>query len=375
MADQLIAYGGAGLSRDQLNAKLEALQAHWSVGLGGIVLEAPRRNIDAALDILLAAWTSPALPESEFARLKAGSIAGVEAALKDPGQVVANAASLRFDNYPASHPLRPRPLQQQLADSRAVSFADVTACVADLSGIAHVRLALVGAFSAADAHAVWAKVAALPAATIPYARVKDVAAPQSVDTTPIKVVMAEKPNAAIAGSALLPITDDSPDFPALRIAVKALGGDADSRIWKRLREREGLAYSAGVILSGSRFEPRSRLSIQASAASDKSDAALASLQDELARALKDGFSAPEVERAKRAWLQERKTSLRDEQSFAGSLAEGLYSGRDYAWLARYDEKIARLAAPEVTAALRKYLAETPMVWTIGRGSERAAQAP
>jgi zinc protease len=368
MGDSLMAFGGAGLSRDQLGEKLEALQAHWSLGLDGIALEAPRRNIDAALDLLLAAWTSPALPASEFDRLKAGAIARLEAGLKDPGQVAANASSLRFDNYPARHPLQPRSLEQQLAESRAVSLADASACVADFSGLAEVRLALVGAFSVPDVQALWTRVARLPAAKIPYARVQDIDAPLTVDTTPIKVSMPEKPNATIGGSTLLRITDDSPDFPALRIAVKVLGGDADSRIWQRLREREGLAYSAGVTLSGNHFESRSRLTIQASAGSDKADAALGSLQDELARALKDGFTEQEVARAKDAWLQERKMALRSEQSFAAALAQGLYSGRDYAWLAQYDEKIAKLTAHEVTLALRKYLADAPLVWMVGRGS-------
>lgn len=358
----------AGLTRDQLSARLEALQAQWSLSLGGIGIEAPRRNIDAALDILLSAWASPALPVAEFEQIKAATIARLEAGLKDPGQVAASEANLRFDNYPARHPLQPRSLEQQLAESRAVTYADAKACVADFSGLAQVRLAMVGAFSVADVHAVWSRIGKLPTARIPYARVKDIEAPLSVDTTPIEVSMPEKPNAAIAGSALLRITDDSPDFPALRIAVKVLGGDADSRIWTRLREREGLAYSAGASLSGDSFEPRSRLSIQASAASDKADAALSSLKAELARALKDGFSAQEVARAKRAWLQERKTSLRSEKSFAGALAQGLYNGRDYAWLAQYDEKIARVTPQGATLALRKYLSGTPMVWMVGRGS-------
>jgi zinc protease len=367
MAGHLMAYGGAGMTRDQLNAKLEKLQAQWSLGLGGISIEAPRRNIDAALNILLAVWAAPALPENEFERIKASTIAMLEAGLKDPATVASSTTHLRFDNYPAQHPFKPRSLEQQLAESRAVNFADVTACAADFSGIAQVRLAMVGTFEALDVQAVWSKVAKLPNAKTPYARVLDVAAPTTVNTAPIKVSMPEKPNATIAGLTLLPIIDDSPDFPALRIAVKALGGDADSRIWLRLREREGLAYSAGVSLSGNHFEPRSSLSIQASAASAKADAALSSLKDELARALKEGFSEQEVARAKRTWLQERKTSLRAEQSFAGSLAQGLYHGRDYAWLAQYDEKISRLSAAEVTQALRKYLADAPIVWMIGRG--------
>lgn len=367
MADHLMAYGGAGLSRDQLSARLEALQAEWSLGLGGIVLEAPRRHIDAALDILLAAWAAPALPVNEFERIKAATLARLEAGLKEPGTVAASTAGLRFDNYPARHPYQPRSLAQQLADSAAVSYADASACVADFAGLGQVRLAMVGRFSAQDVQGVWSRLALLPQARIPYARVRDIEAPLSADTTPITVAMPEKPNAAIAGSTFLRITDDAPDFPALRIAVKVLGGDADSRIWQRLREREGLAYSAGVNLSGSNFEPRSRLTLQASAASDKAEAALGSLQDELARALRDGFSEAEVARAKRAWLQERKVALRSENSLAASLAQGLYSGRDFAWLAEYDRQIARLTAAEVTSAWRKYLAEAPMVWMVGRG--------
>ena len=366
-ADQLLAYGGAGLDRDQLAAKLDALQARWSLGLSGIAIEAPRRNIDATLDLLLGVWAAPALPEGEFNRLKAAAIARLEASLKDPAQVAANLASLRFDNYPPGHPLQPRSLDQLLAEARAATFQEASACVADFAGLAQVRLALVGAFSPADVQAIWQRVDRLPRAKIAYQRIRDLPAPASVDTAAILVAMPEKPNALVAGSTLLAITDHDDDFPALRIAVKVLGGDADSRIWTRLREREGLAYGAGASLSGNSFEPRSRLALQASAASDKADAALAGLQQELARALKDGFTPAEVERAKRAWLQERKTSLRDERSYTASLAQGLYSGRDYAWLARYDAAIARVDAAQATRALRKYLADAPLVWSVGRG--------
>jgi len=372
MGNSLLAYGGAGMNRDQLDAKLQALQAEWSLSLGGIAIEAPKPNIEAALDILLAAWASPNLPADEFERIKAATIAGLEAGLKDPSTVAATTSSLRFDNYPEQHPLKPQSLEQQLSEARAVTLADAKACVADLQGVAHVRLSMVGDFTAQDVQSTWARIDRLPKTKVPYQRIRELAAPLTVDTTPITVTMPEKPNASVAGSALLRLVDDAPDFPALRIAIKILGGDAESRIWKRLREREGLAYSAGAYLSGNSFEPRSRVVIQASAASDKAEAARASLQDELAQALKNGFSESEVERAKKAWAEERKTSLRTEKSFASYLAQGLYNGRDYAWLAKYDAAIGRLNAREVNEALRKYLADAPLVWMVGRG-EKAAQ--
>ena len=368
IADGLMDYGGAGLNRDQLNARLEQLQAKASLGLGRIVIEAPRPNIQAALDLLLAAWASPALPEAEFDSIKAAAITHLEAALKEPATVALTAAALRFDNYPDQHPLRTLSIEQQLVATRALSFAEVSACVADFSGLAQIRLAMVGDFSPQDVQTVWSKVSKLPAAKTPYERVKGFDAPASVDTSPIMVSMPEKPNATIAGIALLPISDESPDFPALRIALKILGGDADSRIWKRLREQEGLAYSANISLQGSHFEPRSGVGIIASAASDKADEAQTCLKDELAQALKDGFSDKEVERAKQTWLQERKIALRSERSYVGSLEQGLYTGQDYAWLARYSEKITHLTTQDVTLALRKYLADAPIVWAIGRGS-------
>ena len=367
IADQLIGYGGAGLDRDQLNARLEALQAHGSLSLGGIAIEAPRRHIDAALDLLLDVWAAPSLPPDEFARIKAATVARLEAALKDPAQVAANTASLRFDNFPAGHPFKPRPLAEQLAEARAVEPDAVRACVADFGGRAQLRLAMVGDFTGDDVRTAWTRIARLAPARVAYQRIGEPAAPLSVDTTMIDVVMPEKPNASVTGTTLLRITDDAPDFAALRIAVKILGGDADSRIWARLRESEGLAYSAGANLAGNSFDPRSALRVHASAPSNKAGAAIKGLQQELARALQDGFAPAEVERAKRAWLQERKTSLRDERGYAASLANGLYSGRDYAWLAQYDEKIAQLTTQEVSTALRKHLADAPMVWATGRG--------
>lgn len=367
MGNGLLAYGGAGLSRDQLSAKLEALQAHWSLSIGGITLEAPRQQIDAALEILLAAWAAPLLPGNEFERIKAATVAGLEAALKDPAQVAGSMSALRFDNYPPQHPLQPRSLEQRLAEARAVSYDDVRQCATDFTGTSHLRLALVGSFTAQDVQAIWSRLSQLPKAKIPYERIRDVAAPLSVENAPIRVVMPEKPNATVFGSLPLRITDSDPDFPALRIAIRVLGGDADSRVWTRLREREGLAYSAGASLAVSSFEARSQFSIQASAASDKAEKALTGLQDELNRALKEGFTETEVARAKAVWEQKRKTSLRSEKSFAAMLAQGLYSGRDYAWVADYDEKIALVTAQEASQALRKYLGQAPIVWSIGRG--------
>lgn len=274
----------------------------------------------------------------------------------------------RFDNFPAGHPDQPRSLEQQRAELQGLSYADVQACIADFGGLAHARLAVVGAIEPAEVRALWARIAQLPASRVGYEYIAAPAAPREVDTTPIVVAMPEQPNASVHGMAVLPISMESPDYPALQLAVKALGGQHIGRIWNRLREREGLSYDAIATLSNDTREPRSTLGLYASAASDKATVALASLQDELARALREGFSVAEIERARQVWQQARRTALSAEKSYAGALADGLLDGRDPAWQAEYDRRMAAVTAQQASAALRRYLGAAPLVWATGRGS-------
>ena len=368
MADHLLAYGGGGIDRDALNARLEALRARWSLGLDGIFLEAPKDQLVQALDLLLSVWADPLLPEAEFERLRAASVAGIEAALLQPAQLAAVASRLRFDNYPAGHPRQPRMLQQQLQELRGLTLAEVKSCVADFGGLAQARLALVGDFEQDALRQFWGRMARLPPAQQPYVRIPDPAAPQQVDASPIDIAMPGQTNASLGGRALLALSMESPDYAALRLAVEALGGNSDSRIWRRLREQDGLAYGAGASLDNDSPDPRSTLSLYASVASARAGDALAALQDELARALRDGLTAQEVERARRSWLEARKTLLRSEQDYASLLAQGLLHGRDPAWLAAFEVRMASVTVSEVNAALRRHLGPASVVWATGRGS-------
>lgn len=368
MASQLLAYGGAGMNRDLLSARLEALRARWSLGLDGLFLEVPKDHLQQALDLLLSAWADPLLPEPEFERLRAAGVAALEAALQHPARLAAVESRLRFDNYPQGHPRQPRPLQLQLQELRSLTLADVKSCVADFGGLARARLALVGDLGEQDLRAAWGRIQRLPPARQPYARISDPAAPQQVDASAIDIARPGQANASISGHAVLPLAMESSDYAALRLAVEALGGNADSRIWRRLRERDGLAYGAGASLDNDAPDPRSTLTLYASAASARAGDALAALQDELARALRDGLTAEEVERARRSWLEARKTALRSEEGYAGLLAQGLLSGRDPAWLAAFEVRIASVTAAEVNLALRRYLGLASVVWATGRGS-------
>lgn len=367
LAGSLLAHGSAGIDRENLSTRLEKLQARVSFSLGRISIAAPTANLAAALDLLLAVRQSPALPPEEFERLRAAGIAAIDAAMKQPEQVAGNALLRRFDNYPADHPARPSSFPEQLAELRAVTLDDVRRCIADFGGRSTVHLAVVGDLDADDVQRLWEKIGSLPPAALPYRRSPLPAPPGTVDSRDIVVSLPDKPNASLMARAELPIRWQDADFPALSLAVRLLGGDNDSRIRQRLRESEGLSYSAGASLAPASFEARSPFSISASVASEHAEKARDMLREELARALESGFSDDEVARARQAWQDQRRRIPGQESRLAEYMVSALHGGRDFAREAELDTRIASLKRDEVNAALRKYLGAAPLVWAIGKG--------
>jgi zinc protease len=367
IASGLMHFGGGGLSRDALDAKMTSLKARGSVNLGGFSLEAPRSTISDALDTLISVWSAPTLPPGEFENMKAATISSIEAALQEPAALASEQVEQRFNNYPPTHPFRHYTPEEGLQTIRAITYDDVKRCIDDFNGRAHMTLGIVGAFSNDDVQKIWAHISRLPKSRVAFARIPAIEPAHQLDVTPVVTSLPNKPNATVFGKTMIPLIQSAEDYAALRIAIQIMGGNSDSRIWRQLRETGGLAYSAGANMSGGTFEPRGAVVFMASAPSDRSDAALALLQQEVARALKDGFSEEEVTREKRAWAQQRTNSLRAESTYAGMLSSGLFDNYDFKWIADYDDRLSRVTVAEVNRAFRKYLEAAPLIWAIGRG--------
>ncbi len=79
------------------------------------------------------------------------------------------------------------------------------------------------------------------------------------------------------------------------------------------------------------------------------------LREEVARALKEGFSAPEADAGRNGLLSFRRLSRAQDDVLASQLASNLYLGRSFEISARVDAALAALTPEQVNAALRKYL--------------------
>ncbi len=366
-AGALMKFGGNGLTRDALNRRMEELKANWNMGLSGIYLEVPRKNLQEAFALLFSVWSDPLLPVNEFNSYKSGLIAYYESQLKNPVSLADNQSRLRFDNFPMGHWSKPQTFEGQIAEIKSLTLDEVKRCVGDFAKIASARLGVVGNLQQTDVQALWSKVVVSSASTIPYQRVPDPMAPAIVDTSPIRVELPDTTNAKVTGNVVIALHRKSKDFPALQIAVEVMGGNASSLIWNALREKEGIAYSTGMQVSGSMLDERTTITLYATSATVQADKAMEKLKAVLQRVLSEGLTVSDIERAKKTWAERRKAFLGKESNFASTMAAGLSDGYDFMARVQFDKAIEQVTAQQATTVLRKYLANAPIVWAVGQG--------
>ncbi|MBU6223419.1 MAG: insulinase family protein [Burkholderiales bacterium] len=366
-ASYLMGFGGGGFNRDALSRQMEELKATWNLRLSGISLEVPRKNLEKTLEILFSVWREPSLPLKEFDSYKLGLLASMDAQLKNPVALADNATRIRFDNFPEGHWSKPQVFEEQIDNIKKLSLEDVQRCAGEFTKLSQARIGIVGNLQEQDVRNLWAKLGLTKGPEAGYERISEPAAPSQVDTSFIRIVKPDTTNAKVMGVAVLALSRKSVDYPALQLAVEVLGGNASSLIWRELREKDGLAYSTGMQISASMLDERTTVQLHATSASSQADRAMEKLKQVLQDVFDRGFTAADIARAKKTWLERRKSYLGKESNFASTLADALYDGYDFLARQRLDEAIEQVTAKQASDVVRNYLQKSPMVWSIGQG--------
>jgi zinc protease len=212
----------------------------------------------------------------------------------------------------------------------------------------------------------WKQPAAGP---LPYVRVPN----PLVKVAPERFVLEtpDKQNASLMVSLALPLSDNDADYPALLMANYLFGMSESSRLWTRVREKGGLSYDVRSFVDWSRIEPNSIWLGTASFAPQNRGKVEAAFNEETQRALKEGFSAAELEAARGGLLNLLRLSRAQDAGVAGQLVQNLDLGRTWAKAQQLDDAIAALTAEQVSAAFRKYI--DPARWSSAVGGDFAGK--
>src|SRR5690606_23305303 len=108
---------------------------------------------------------------------------------------------------------------------------------------------------------------------------------QAVPPETFDIDTPDKANAFYLSTAPLAVQDTDPDYAALYMANYLLGGSETSRLWERVRVKDGLSYDVRSSLDISSYEPSGDWSIYAIHAPENTDRLLTAVHEELQRAL------------------------------------------------------------------------------------------
>lgn len=274
-----------------------------------------RNHLPLAIDIMCDMLTSPRLAPEDI-ETERGVI------LEEIGMYEDSPEDLLADNaYSAvwgSHPLGTNILGSRDTVS-AMTADDMRAHMNDFYTAPRIVCALCGDFDCDEVSALLEeRLGSLPSVGAPFT---DSAA--DFHTT---VRTVEKPIEQIHLCLMFPsVASNDPRRHALNILNSVCGGSSSSRLFQRIREQLGLAYSVG---SANVLNMREGFfSVDAAVSPKSEDAALREIVAELCRLRRDGITPKEFERAREQMRASILMGLESNSSIASHIARGeLYNG-------------------------------------------------
>ena len=340
--------------QDELDRNKITLSVGGSGGALGVSVRCTRSTLPKALELLREVLREPTFPEEEFDVLKRQLLTNVRQAQTDPQSLASLELRRKLRPYPAEDVRSVPTLEEVIGRLEKLTVADVRKLYEEQLGATAGEVAIVGDFDVdATAAALGAVLKDWKSAT-PYRRVEEVA-DTSVPGETIVLETPDKANAFYSAGLRLAIDNNHPDHAALVIGNFIFGGSSSSRLFNRVRGKDGLSYGVGSAYSAGTLDKASQFSVEAIANPKNMPKVEDAITDELAKFLKDGVSDKEVEEARKAFLALLKNDLASDPVLAGILLGQLEMGRTSKFLAEFEKKVGALTADQVNEAFRKHV--------------------
>lgn len=364
----LLDKGTPTLSRAQIQDRLLALKTELAIsgqdGAVTLALQSKRDTLPEALALVGQLLREASFPPAVLEELRAQALAQIESQRQDPEARVEQALARHGNPYPRDDPRHAASFDESVADLQALKVEDLRAFHRRFYGASHGEFSAVGDFDpeavrSALARALDGWASAEPQARIPLPAVP-VAPARLIERTP------DKQNATLSVRLSgLALTDLHADYPALLVGNQILGLGGSARLWKRIREKEGLSYSVVSFFQWNPVDANASWKAEAIFAPQNLAKVEAGFREEVARLLKDGITPAELEETRKGLLAARALRRAQDAQLAASLSSQLLLERSFATEAAVDAAIAGLTVEQVNAALRRWLQPERFVVAVG----------
>ncbi|NYT63242.1 insulinase family protein [Alcaligenaceae bacterium] len=353
----LLEHGTDSMSRQEIQDKFNALEAN--VGFGGgagvvsVDMSTTKDHLPALTELVLHILREANFPAKELTEYQRQASTSIKNAMAEPS-ALASRALARYDNPWPRDDVRYTPtFEEAQSDITAITQKDLADFHTRFYGAGTIEFAAVGAFDAAAIKTAltnglhgWRKAPAYERVATPY---------HAVPPKAFNINTPDKANAFYLSKLPLKLQDTDPSYTALYLANYLLGGSETSRLWNRVRVKDGLSYDVRSRLNASSFEPSGGWTIYAIHAPENSRRLEKAIAEELQRALQAGFTDAEVQEGVNALLNYRKLSRTRDDVLASAWINYMQLDRSFDWSEKIDKELAALTTDKVNAALRASL--------------------
>ncbi|MEO7144527.1 MAG: insulinase family protein, partial [Bryobacteraceae bacterium] len=358
LAGRTLMHGTKQKNRQQIQDRIDRLKAQLTVTGGAtgasVNIETVKDNLPAVLQLAAEILKEATLPESEFEQVRKLELTGLESGKTEPQMLAFNRLNRALYPFPAGDVRATPSIDEEIAEVKAARIDDARAFYRDFYGASNGELAVVGDFDPAQAKAAienlfgdWKSAAKFERVKTGFAKILPFN--ESIETP-------DKANSFWIAALRVNVSDNDPDYASLVFANYMLGGGfLNSRLAQRIRVKDGLSYGIGSSFSAKSDEPDGRFMVYAIAAPQNVSKVDADFKEEIARALKDGFTAQEMDADRTGWLQSQQVGRSDDGPLCHLLAGRDYNGRTLAWDAALEQKVKSLTAGQVTEAFRRHI--------------------
>ncbi|HEV2064881.1 MAG TPA: pitrilysin family protein [Thermoanaerobaculia bacterium] len=378
LAGGMLLRGTAGHTRQQIKDEFDRLKARVSINGGltqaSLSVETTRENLPAVLKLAAECLRESTFSASEFDTLKQETLAGIEENKSEPQQIAVTALRRHLSPFPKGDVRYTATPDEEIADVKAETLDDAKKFYADFYGASVGELAVVGDFDPKEVGNLVQQLFGAWKSPRAFTRVPSIY--KDVPTINKSLEAPDKANAFFFAGQNLALRDDDPDYPALVLANYMVGGGfLNSRLAVRIRQKEGISYGVGSQLQASSLDKSGLFFTFAIYAPQNVAKLEAAFKEEIARVLKDGFEAKEIEEAKSGWLQGRQVTRAQDPQLGRTLANYLFLQRTLAFDAEIEKKVGALTGEQLVSALRKHIDPAKISIVEAGDFARAAAAP
>jgi zinc protease len=357
MAGGLLMRGTKNKTRQQIQDEIDRLKARLTVTGGSTsataAMQTVEANFPAVLRLAAEILREPSFPEKEFDQLRQQRIAAVEASRTDPGALASVALEKRLNPYARGDVRYVSNADEQIENLKKVTLDDVRKFYEQFYGASEGEFAVVGQFDPAETQKLAGELFGNWKSPSGYERV--VTAYRKTESGTQRIETPDKQNATFIAGMPVRMSDEDPDYPAMVLANYILGGSPGSRLFSRIRDKEGLSYGVRSQFGAPAKEDRATFMASIISAPQNAPKAEASFLDEIRHTVRDGFTAEEVAAAKKSLLEIQTVSRSQDQGLVRLLANRGRFDRTLQFDAQMESRIAALTAEQVSAAFRKHI--------------------